>query len=104
MLNLDKVINEEQLLDFALSHIAERESYEVHPVADQIVLTYVINKLVAEGKESFTEEDVQEQYSVLVLDKVLEGLVNKGLVDVAFDEKEPTFQLTPKGKDKINGR
>lgn len=103
MLCLDKVVNDEQLLDFALSHIAEKDTDEVHQVANEIVCIYIINQFAKEGKDEFTEEDIQERYSQLVLDKVLVGLVDKGLVDVDFSGNEPIYQVTELGRKKIDG-
>jgi len=99
-----EAINNEQFLDFALSHIAERNTDEIHPVADQIVVLYILNDWNNKGKERFTENEVQERYSELLADYVVTKLVNKDLVSVRFDEEtgESLYSLTNKGKDQIN--
>ena len=51
-INFCEAINEEQFLDFALSHIAEKDSDDVHPIADQIVTLYIINQWYKEGKKT----------------------------------------------------
>jgi hypothetical protein len=100
---LDVIVNDERLLDFALSHVAEKDSGDVHPVAEEIITIYIINEFAKEGRESFTEEEIQERYAQLILDKVLVGLVESGLVDVDFSGDEPAYQVTQKGRIKIDG-
>ena len=100
---ISEVVNDEQLLDFALSHIAEKDTYDVHPTAELIVITYIVSNFSKENKTNFTESDVQEKYSELVADYVVTKLANAGLVDVGFDDNgETLYSLTPEGRNKIN--
>lgn len=102
MIPLDSLINDEQLLDFALSHICEKNTNEVHEVAEKIVTLYIINRWEKEGKTEFTEEEVCDKFSELVADYVLGSLVRKGLVDVDFDDKgELWYNVTDLGQRKI---
>lgn len=104
MKNLDKIINDEQLLDFALSHVCEKNSDEVHPVAERIVLLYIVNEFQSQGKEEFSDEEIQDRYTEMIASHVLAKLGREGLLDVDFDEQgETVYRLTQKGKDKVYG-
>jgi hypothetical protein len=101
MIELKEVINDEQLLDFALSHICEKDTEEVHPVAEQIVILYIINN--TKGEE-FTDEYISEKYRELIADYVLCKMEKNGLIDMGIDESgEFVYSLSEKGRDKING-
>lgn len=103
-INMCEAINDEQMLDFALSHISEKNSDDVHSVADQIVTIYIINDWRKKGKKTFNEEEVRDRYAELVTDHVVTNLTKKGLVDVRFDEEsgEALYSVTKEGKDRIN--
>jgi hypothetical protein len=101
-IELSMLVNDEQLIDFVLDHIAERNSDEVHPTAEHIMMWYIIKQFQLEKRESFDESDVQQKYSELLADKVLFNLNQKGLVDVDFDEKgEIIYKLSNIGKEKV---
>jgi hypothetical protein len=102
--NICEVINDEQMLDFALSHISEKDSDDVHPIADQIVVVYIMKLWNKEGKKIFTEQEVRDKYGELVTDHVVTKLAKKGLVDVRFDEEngEALYSITKEGRNKIN--
>ena len=84
---MDVLYNEQQLLDFALHYMALQDNPDqIHPVAEQIIITYILREWQKEGKVEFTEEEVNERMCQLIADHVLTSLVNKGLVEVSFDE------------------
>jgi predicted MarR family transcription regulator len=99
---LDAVINEEQLLDFALSHICEKDSDEVHQVADAILTCYIVNDFNKQ-KKSFTEDDILDKINEHMADYVLTKLSKQGLVDVSFENSEIKYVITEEGRKKING-
>jgi hypothetical protein len=102
MINLSTIVNDEQLLEFALSHVCEKDSDDVHPVADQIIVTYIINQFEREGKESFDINDIVTKQQELMADYILTKLSNDGLVDINIDEDgQITYQLSKTGKDKV---
>lgn len=99
---LSAVANEEKLLDFALSHICERNSDEVHEVADAILTCYIVNDFKKKN-QSFTEEDITSKIKELIADYTMTDLVKKGLVDVDIDsDGQMTFSLTEAGRTKIH--
>ena len=99
LIPLDSVVNDEQLLDFALSHICERDSEEVHPVATSLLVRYAANSMNAEG---WTEEQLNQRCSELIAEHVIGDLVKKDLVDYRIgDDGVIVYEVTPKGKDKI---
>lgn len=101
---LTAVVNDEQLLEFAMSHICSVNSDEVHPVAEQIALRYILNGWAKVGKIEFTEEEVAEEYQSLIVDYVLTSLALKGLVDTSFnDDGELLYSLSEAGKHKVEG-
>jgi hypothetical protein len=99
---ISEVINDEQLLDFALSHIIERDENEVHYIAEEILLIYIINLLYKDGKDKFNEQDLIDKRSELISSYLLTSLTKKGLTEAFFDEHgEIYYGLTNKGKEKI---
>ena len=101
MIELSSIINDEQLLDFALSHICEKNSDEVHEVAEQIVMVYIINHHFA--NQDFTEEDVHEKYSELICSYVLTNLVKKDMLCAEVKEDgEIVYNITEEGRKRIN--
>lgn len=101
MIDLGKVVNDEQLLDFALSHICEKNSDEVHDVADKIVILYIINELKEQKKDWHDESLVSQRYGELIADYILAKLSREGLVNVDFENGNMICELTPKGRSKL---
>ena len=98
---LHAVTNEEKLLDFVLSHICERNSDEVHEVADAILTCYIVNDF-RKKKQSFTAEDITNKIKELIADYTLTRLAKQGLVDVTVDDNNQViFSLTKAGKERI---
>jgi L-arabinose isomerase len=101
--NMDKIsllydITDEQLLDFALMHVAYCNSDEKpHVVAEKIVTVYAINELL-EKQDSFTEEEVNEKYRELIADYILTNMVHSGLLEVDISDKEIKYVLSEEGK------
>jgi hypothetical protein len=96
---LDSVLNDEQLLDFALSHICERDSHDVHPAASAILVRYAANSM---GREAWSEEQLNQRCSELIAEHIVGDLVKKDLVDYRIKEDgEIVYSVTPKGKEKI---
>lgn len=87
---IDVLFNEEQLLDFAL-HYLSYMSENIHPVAEQIVVAYILREYQKQGKVEFTEDEVNERFAQLIADHILASLVKKGLVEVSFDENGNTL-------------
>lgn len=85
---MDTLYNEEQLLDFALHYMSSKSSNDpdIHPVAEQIIVTYILREWQKQEKVEFTEDEVHERMCQLIADYVLTALVSKGLVEVSFDE------------------
>lgn len=85
--NLSDAINDEELLDFALSYVAERNSDDdTHPISNRIIVAYIVKQFEKEGKDQFTEEEVHEEYSKMLTDYILNNLVKKDFLDVNFEE------------------
>jgi len=88
---IDTLYNEEQLLDFALRYLSIEEG-DTHIVAEKIVVTYILREYQQQGKESFTEDEVNLRMGQLIAEHVLASLVSKGLVEVNFNENgEPIY-------------
>lgn len=99
---LSSVTNEEKMLDFVLSHICERESSQIHEVADAILTCYIVNEFRKQNK-SFTEDDVTNKTKEYIADYLLANLVKKDLLSVSIDEdSDIVYQITEKGRNKIN--
>ena len=92
MLNLTDGINDEQLLDFALSH-------SIHPVADQIIVNYCMKELLLD-KEEFTEDEVNERYCSLVIEHMKKDFVDRGMLD--YDMEDGKYKLTDLGRKSIS--
>ena len=104
LIPLSEVVNDEQLLDFAMSHVCERNMDEIHPVAEQIVLRYILNEWAEAGKIQFSEDEVTKKYQEMIADYVLESLTKKGFVDTTFDDNgEILFSLSEVGKQRVQG-
>jgi len=91
---INVLYNEEQLLDFALHYMTiQNDSDQVHEVAEQIIVTYILREWQKAGREEFTEEEVDERMGQLIAEHVLAGLVKKGFVEVDFNEDgEPVYR------------
>ena len=99
---LDAVVNEEQMLDFALSHICERDTDTVHEVADAILTCYIVHDYRKQNL-SFNEDDITSKIKELIADYTLSKLAREELVDVVVDEDgQIVYKLTEKGRNKIN--
>ena len=96
---LESVVNDEQLLDFVLTHICERNSEEVHPVATSILVRYAANSM---ERGAWAEEQLNQRCSELIAEHVISDLVKSNLIDYNIREDgEIVYEITPKGKEKI---
>ena len=101
---MDTLYNEQQLLDFALHYMALQDNpKDVHPVAEQIIITYILREWQKCGKVEFTEDEVHERMCHLIADYVLTSLVSKGLVEVSFNENGEALYRSVDLEDICNG-
>ena len=92
-IELSDIANDEQLLCLALDYLSMFSSDDDHnEIADHIVLRYILNDFHKQGKETFTEEEVDDAFRDLLAGHVIEGLVTKGLVEVDFSGEEPVYR------------
>lgn len=99
MIPLYSVVNDEQLLEFALSHICEKDSNDVHPVATAILIRYAANNM---DTDSWTEADIERKCSELIADYTLVKLVQKDLLEYEIKEDgNIMYKITDKGKQRI---
>lgn len=91
MINLKDSINEQQLLDICLSLVAcEEYADEFFAGPAGIVITaQAINDI----GENFTEEEISSKIHNMIVSKVLENLIKKGLVDVDLTGDEPKYKI-----------
>ena len=102
-MNLFDVINDEQLLNLALNHVCERDEDKIDPVAEQICIFYAMKQLKDEQSYEPTDEEIHKRYSDMVVEKLIEQLTDKGLVEVDFGHDEIGYQITEEGRDKLRG-
>lgn len=103
---LNKVINDEQMLELVLETIVDRTEDEleegVGKTASMILIAYIINNWWKEGKQEFTEDEIDEEYRKLIADYCLTDMANKGLVDVICEEDgEFRYKVSEKGRREI---
>lgn len=78
--------NDEQLLDFALHYLSTApDPYNTHPVAEEIVISYIVEYFIKNDIE-FTDEDVKAEYAEMLTSYIIKNLVNKGLVTEYINE------------------
>ena len=100
MIKISDVINDEQLLDFALSYVADKNSYdEAHPVAEQIIIIHIMNEC---NEKNCDEEYIQKRYRELITDHIPTGLASKGFVDVGFENGNIVYKINEDFKRKLN--
>lgn len=99
---LSDAVNDEELLDFALSYVAERNSDDyTHPISNRIIVAYVVKQFEKNGKDEFTTEEVQEEYSKLLMDYILGNLVKKDLLDVDIEDDGEIVYTVPEDIKRI---
>ena len=97
---IQEFINNEQLLDFALSHLIEKTEQTSHPIAEKILCLYVIDQFGQQGR-NFTEQDVQEECNKILASYCLTSLAKKGLIEADLTKENVTYQLTELGKEVV---
>ena len=102
-MNLFDVVNDEQLLNLALSHVCEREEDKIDPVAERICVFYALKQLREEQDYEPIDEEVRKRYSEMVVEKLIEQLTEKGMVEVDFGQEDVGYLITDTGKDRLNG-
>lgn len=99
--SLTQCITDEQLLDFVLEYLNMFSSdEECNPIANKILINYVVKDFQSQKKEHFTAEDVQKQCNELIFMYVMKGLVDKGFAEVDFTDG--TYTLTKDKNDDSN--
>jgi len=99
-------ISEEQLnlaLEFyAVLSEEELDSKRFRRAVQEAGLTitkYILQQFAQQGKHEFTEEEVGEQFGVLIAQKVLDNMSHDGLLEAQINEDgEEMFSLTDLGK------
>ncbi len=103
MINFSAAINKEEILDFAFSHICSIESWEVHPIAERIVMWYIMNEFDLKGWDIDDMEAIHERYSELMADHLIMKLSKDGYIDAGINENgDVVYTVTQKAKDKVN--
>jgi hypothetical protein len=103
---LTECVTDENLLHFCLQHVSERgKDNSPHKVAEQIIVNYIINGFFKEGKETFTNDDINDKFAELMVSHLVEELYNKGMVETSFDDDgETLIQITENGKQYLDER
>jgi len=105
MISFSMAVNDEEILDFAFNHICSVESWEVHPIAERIVMWYILNEFTAQCKDIDDLEAIHERYQELVADHLIMKLSKDGYVDAGINENgDVVYSVTQKAKDKVNER
>jgi hypothetical protein len=103
MINFSDAINQEEVLDFALTHICSVESWQAHPIAERIVMWYILNEFTARYKDIDDLEAIHERYSELMADHLIMKLSKDGYVDADInDNGDIVYTVTQKAKDQVN--
>lgn len=99
MENLEEFVNDEQLLDFALSVLIRDDDNDT---AQGILLCYGINSFLREGIEPEPEQ-VEEKLQNLFVEYVKRFMVEEEMGEVVFDETgKPDYSFTDEGKAVMN--
>lgn len=100
-LSLFKLVNKEQLLHFALSHIEEKEYENADIVSKSIVIWYIYEEF-EEQSIPITDNNVAKRFQELLLSHTLDKLNSMDLVDAVIDEDgEVKYRITNKGKEML---
>jgi hypothetical protein len=103
MIPFDSAINKEEILDFAFSHICSVESWEVHPIAERIVMWYIMNELTAKGGDPDDVRTIHDRYQDLMTEHLMCKLCKDGFVDATIDQNgNIIYEVSQAGKDRIN--
>lgn len=98
---IEALVNEECLLQVAL-YVATKIQEEENPIrvtADQIIVGYILQSFVNEGKPDFTEEEVGEKYVKITTDFLLTNMVRDDILEAELnDDGEFVYKLSTKGK------
>ena len=83
---MSKVLNDENLLDFALHYLSDKNSDDYqHPIAYEIVVSYVMQEFDTKGIEH-NDAMINTRMGELLLEHTLKGLVEKEYVEPVFHE------------------
>lgn len=102
-MSLFDVITDEQLLNLALTHICERDEDKIDPVAERICIFYALKQLNEEQNYDPTDEELHRRYSEMVVEKIIEQLSKKGMVEVDYGYDDVSYSITDEGKEKLRG-
>jgi len=94
---LDQLITSEELFDICLSLVVFDDDAFNGPAGR--IVTFKATLELAEEKESFTEDEIEERIKNMIVSKILENLVKKDLVEVDLSEDETGYRITDKGVD-----
>lgn len=79
---INKVVNDEQLLDFALHYLSYKDSDDdTHSVAYDIVVAYIIHEF-----NIVDATQVKQKMQEMIVDHACAALVSKGLISANFNE------------------
>lgn len=85
--NYNNVVNDEEMLDFALYYIVKYgEDAPKANIATKIVMIYILKQFKKNNVDSFTEEDIIEEYKNMYTDKLLSNMVEEGLLETYFED------------------
>ena len=95
MENLERLVTDEQLLDFALSVLIRDDGNEV---AEKILYCYTVNHFENLGVEP-TEEQMEKKLGDLFVEYVKELMVKEGMAEVCFDaDGDPSYSFSEEGQ------
>lgn len=81
-----KTVNDEQLIELALSVSAHHMQQENHPtknIADRVIIAYILMK---NGDPNLSDEKITDEYASLITGHILNDGVQKGEIEVTFDD------------------
>lgn len=68
-------------------------------LAEKIVQIYILNETLDRGENTIDYETMDKRFSALILDHIQSKLVERGFVDVSFDNGDFQFKVTKKGEE-----
>jgi hypothetical protein len=84
-MSIKDFVTEEELFHMALQLVNFDTALDSEKPGELIV-AYIINEWGKQGKDDFTDEELQLEYNDRVLGYTLSSLSNKGLIDIYIDE------------------
>jgi len=81
-----------------LKEILNRVAASVEPDEDDIerLVCYIMAH-----SESLSQDELDEKLNTLILDSIMEGLVNKGMLDADISGPATTYMITDKGRQEM---